>query len=267
LCGHGEARARETADLEMLHRRRVGRRPDGQHIGVEIAADTARLPHRLTIDLAEACRCAEAIDRRLEFFGIEREDAAPARFERRYDPFRIVIVARDLAQAMRLRVIGRQGLRAPRPAAMLDPGALTEIDGIERPAPATPAIGVTTEVADLTEAKRVIRQSDIAPLVKRLRLPIEVEVAAFEETDIDAAIGQPLGKGNAGSTGADDAEIGGNFRPRRHATRVNEHDVPLPSTRPVGRSMNAAAPTTFLLAMPGERGRFRRRNFRPSSMF
>src|ERR1700730_2030109 len=102
----------------------------------------------------------------------------------------IVIIARDLADLMGPAVKWLQDAYCERPAALLNPGTRFEVHRIERPTPATPGVGASTEIAELTDVQREVGHADIAPGVQGLARPGEFNAAALQQTDGEPPAGQ-----------------------------------------------------------------------------
>ena len=148
-----EPRSREAPRPDAQHGAGVVARLEPERIGVEIAADGAGLAQLFPIDLAEAGRRAEAVDRRFELLRVERQEARAAMADLARSRFRVVAVAGDLAQPMRTAVIRPQHRSRKRPAAIFHPRPLCEIDRVERAAPSAPRVGIASEIADLTDVQ------------------------------------------------------------------------------------------------------------------
>src|SRR6202011_3977155 len=106
--------------------------------------------------------------------------------------------------------------------ALLNPGTRLEVHRIERPTPAAPGVGVSAEIAELTNVQREVGHADISPAVQRLTRPRELQAAAFEQTDGEPSAGQFQRQTDAGRPRADDGDIRLDHGTIRHLSRVGE---------------------------------------------
>ena len=74
-------------------------------------------------------------------------------------------------------------------------------------------IGRAAEVAQPLLIQCTVLDAGETALVERLGLGLEIEAAAFQDGDLDAAAHEMVSDGHAGGTGPDDAEVGFNLRP------------------------------------------------------
>jgi len=117
----------------------------------------------------------------------------------------------DLTDLGRPRVVGLKVLAAERPAAVRHPVPLLHVQGIHRHAEAGPRLGGAAEQAQPRghQVAAVLGQEGApgAALVEVGDFRLQIETATLQEDDVQAAVPQFAGHGDAGRAGPDDAEV------------------------------------------------------------
>ena len=136
---------------------------------------------------------------------------------------RIEVQRAQLQDLVRAFVIRHQLLEPEWPAAMRHPIASLEIPGIERPAPAAPAIAAATEeTCAATICEFIGHASGLAAIQVAGRI-IRLEAAAFKHTGIDAMGVELAREGKAGNAATDNADGGHQCAAIIDLPGVNEH--------------------------------------------
>lgn len=90
---------------------------------------------------------------------------------------------------------------------MWNPWSLFEIDWVQGAAPSGPVIGSAAEVSESATVEGKIGKSHIFSPVQVLGIARGVQPSTFQKANFSGRAGKLAGKGNAGRTGSDDANL------------------------------------------------------------
>ena len=163
------------------------------------------------VDQVPAAGEREPVGLLVELPEIDAERGRVERRRRQAEPSPGAVVGRfgiEPQAALGRRVVGGERPGSERPAAVGDPGAPLEIDGVEPGAAAAPdRRGAAEEAQPRFDERVVVETTDVAGR-EILHLGFEIRAAAFEQQDLAPPPPQRAGQRDPGRAGADDANVG-----------------------------------------------------------
>ncbi len=173
---------------------------------------------------------AELEHDRPDALALEGESRAAARV---FPAGGLVIERPNTEDLVGAAVVGLERFIPERPAAIRDPVALFEVDGLERAQPQAdavvgrqaPELAVPAEAPQARVIEPFVGQADVLAARQRLHGAVDLEPAPFEQADAETFAHQLSRQRDPRRAGADDADVGVDGVAVGQGARVVDHAV------------------------------------------